>query len=123
MTTRYYYYPPNGMIYGASLKIENTSGQDVTGLYGDSGIFITFGGQGGDGSPEQEFPLVTAGQNGIATIPARSTVWISNYLPAPIKPQQQCRIAVDSTSIPNTCNLTPVIHVGMWQNEVKGTVV
>lgn len=121
--TRYYQYPPNGKIYGASLKIQNTSTEDVTGLYGDAGIFLTFGGQGGDGSPEQEFPLVTAAHNGIVTIPAGSVVWISNYLAAPIKPQQQCRIAIDSTSIPSSCLLTPVIHVGMWQNEVKGTVV
>lgn len=120
---RYYYYPPNGMIYGASLKIRNTSTQDVTGLYGDSGIFVTFGGQGGDGGAEQEFPLVTAANNGVVTIPAASVVWISNYLPAPIKPQQQCRIAVDSTSIPDTCELTAVVHVGMFQNEVKGSVV
>lgn len=111
------------MIYGASLKIQNGSTQDVTGIWGDAGIYLTFGGAGGDGSPEQEFPLVTAANNGIVTIPAASTVWIYNYLPAPIKPQQQCRIAVDSTSLPNTCTLTPVIHVGMWQNEVKGTVV
>lgn len=120
---RYYNYPPNGMIYGASLKIQNTSSEDVTGLYGDSGIFLTFGGEGGDGSPEQEFPLVTAAENGIVTIPAYSTVWINRSLPAPIKPQQQCRIAVDSTSIPQSCILTAVVHIGMWQNEVKGTVV
>ena len=105
------------------MKIQNTTDTDVTGLWGDAGIFLTFGGQGGDGSPEQEFPLVTAADQGITTIPAASTVWIHNEFPAPVKPQQQCRIAIDTTSIPNTCIVTPVIHVGMWQNEVKGTVV
>lgn len=111
------------MIYGASLAIQNNDVADVSGIYGDVGIFLTFGGQGGDGSKEQEFPLVTAAQNGVASIPAGSTVWISNYLPAPIKPHQQCRLMIDSTSLPKTCTLRPVVHLGMWQNEVKGSVV
>ena len=119
----YYEYPPNALIYGASLRIQNLNNQEVTGVYGDAGIFLTFGGQGGDAGIQNEFPLVTASQNGIVDIPGGSTVWISNYLPAPIKPHQQCRIAIDTTSLPKTCIVTPVVHIGMWQNEVKGTVV
>lgn len=120
--TRFYYYPPNAMIYGASLKIQNTSDVAVD-VYGDAGVYITYGGQLGNGDPEQEFPLVTASQNGVTTVPANATVWISNYLPAPIKPDQQVRIAIDTTSLPSWCVLTPVVHIGRYQNEVKGTVV
>lgn len=120
---RYYQYLPNGMLYGASMKIRNTSNQTVTNLYGDAGLFITFGGVDGDNNAEMEFPLVTLSDSNVTEIPAGATVWITNYLPAPVKPQQQCRLAVDSTSLPSTCMLTPVVHVGMWQNEVKGTVV
>ena len=103
---RYYYPVPNGIIYGASLKIENNSESDVTGIYSDCGIFLTYD----DGS---EFPLITASQGNLLTIPANTTVWIHSTQPQPYKPSQQCRIAIDSTSLPDTCRLTAVIKLGV----------
>ena len=104
--TRYYYPVPNGTIYGSALKIQNTSSDAVEGVYSDCGIFITYD----DGS---EFPLITASKDDVTTIPANSVVWIHQTEPTPWKPNQQCRIAIDSTSLPSTCILTPVIKLGI----------
>lgn len=102
-----YYYPvPNGVIYGCSLKIENMGDVAVEGVYSDAGVFISYN----DGS---EFPLITAGQADVTRIPANSTVWIHSTEPTPWKPNQQCRLKVDSTSLPITCKLTPVIKLGV----------
>lgn len=103
---RYYYPVTNGIIYGSSLKIENLSDQEVVGVYSDCGIFLTYD----DGS---EFPLITATQGNLVVIPANSTVWIHSTQPQPYKPSQQCRIAIDSTSLPSTCLLTAVIKLGV----------
>lgn len=115
--TRFYYPTPNGVIYGAALKIQNLSDEGVEGVYSDCGIFLTYN----DGG---EFPLITASQDDVVTIPANSVVWIHSTEPMPFKPVQQCRIAIDSTSLPDTCLLTPFIKLGVVANgDTKTQVV
>lgn len=103
---RYFYNVPNGVLYGAALKITNNSDTEVSGVYSDCGIFLTYN----DGG---EFPLITAAKDDVVTIPANSTVWIHATEPTPWKPVQQCRLAIDSTSLPDTCTLTPYIKLGV----------
>ena len=103
---RYYYPVPNGIIYGSALRIQNNSDKAVEGVYSDCGIFLTYN----DGG---EFPLITASKDDVLTIPANSVVWIHQTEPQPYKPVQQCRIAIDSTSLPDTCLLTPYIKLGV----------
>lgn len=105
--SRYYYPIPNGPIYGASLQIENTSDDDVTGIYSDSGIFVSY-----DGGSGVMVPIATCGDNGLIEIPAHATVFISTKLPNPMQIQRQCRIVIDSTSLPSSCNLTAALLVG-----------
>ena len=104
--SRYHYPVPNGPIYGATLKIENKSDEDVTGIYPDSGIFISYD----DGSGVVD-PIATIGDR--VEIPAHATIFISEKLPQPMQVQRQCRIVIDSTSLPNTCELTASLLVGV----------
>lgn len=104
--TSYNYAVPNGIIYGCSLKIENTSDKDVEGVYSDAGIFLSYN----DGG---EFPLITASKDDVVKIPANTTVWIHATEPTPWKPIQQCKLRIDSTSLPRSCVLTPVIKLGV----------
>lgn len=105
--TSYLYPVPNGVIYGCSLKIENRSDTEVTGVYSDCGVFLSYNEDGA------EFPLITASKDDVISIPANSTVWIHATEPTPWKPSQQCRLRIDSTSLPNTCLLTPVVKLGV----------
>lgn len=109
--TRYFFPVPNGPIYGAALRVTNTDSGAVTGLYADAGVFLTYD----DGS---EIPLATIGQQGITTFPANSVVWIHQMLPTPIQAGRQCRIAVDSTSLPSTCRLKVNLAIGAAKVEV-----
>lgn len=106
---RYFYPVPNGVIHGASLKIQNTSDGPINQLYADAGVFLVYG----DGN---EFPLVTLADANFTEIPANGIVWCTHEFVAPFKPYQSCRIAVDSTSLPQACLLTPVIHLGVVAN-------
>lgn len=105
--SRYYYPVPNGPIYGASLKIENMGDTDVTGIYADSGIFVSYD----DGSGVM-VPIATCGDRGLIEIPAHSTVYIDSKLPQPMQVQRQCRIVIDSTSLPSDCLLSASLLVG-----------
>lgn len=105
--SKYYYPIPNGPIYGASLKIENMGDTDVTGIYADSGIFVSY-----DDGSGVTVPFATCGDRGLIEIPAHSTVFIDSKLPQPMQVQRQCRIVIDSTSLPSSCNLTAALLVG-----------
>lgn len=105
--SRYYFPIPNGPIYGASLKIENTGDTDVTGVYSDSGIFVSY-----DDGSGVEVPIATCGDYGVVEVPAHATVFVNKQLPNAMQIQRQCRIFIDSTSLPSSCNLTAALLVG-----------
>lgn len=103
--TKYYYAVPNGAIYGASLKMQNLAGEDVSGIYGDAGIFLEFDQNGGT------FPLCTCSKDDVTTIPANSIVFLDETFHMPINPQRSCRIVIDTTSIPDTVEVTATLLV------------
>lgn len=103
--TGYYEPVPAGKIFGAALKVTNTSETDVTGIYADAGIFLHF-------SDDTDYPLMTFGADGVTTIPANSTIYIEAKFPEPFVAWTNCQLRVDSTSIPSDCILTPVLLIG-----------
>jgi len=104
--SRYYYNVPNGPIFGASLKLQNLDGTDVSGVYGDAGIFLVYDDEGA------QFPLCTCSKDDVTTIPANSVVFLDETFHTPINPQRNCRIAIDTTSIPDTVVVTAVLLIG-----------
>lgn len=99
-----YYFPvPNGKILGASLQIVNHSGNDVSGIWSNVGLFLEYD------ADKANYPIVTAGQTDTVTIPANSTINITVNLPNPINAFALGRFRLDSTDLPSDCDITPVL--------------
>ncbi len=97
--TSYNYTIPNSASHGVMLRIQNTD-TIVNGIYSGAGVFV----DNGDGVP---YPLITAGKDQLVDIPANSVIYVYEHFPTPLKFRENCRIIVDSTSLPTTCILTP----------------
>ena len=74
-------------------------------MYGDAGIFLVYDEDGG------QFPLCTCSKDDVTTIPANSVVWLDETFHVPLNPQRNCRIAIDTTSIPDTVIVTPSLLI------------
>ena len=101
MVVKNYMLPvPNAKIHGVALRIDSENLTDLSGVYSAVGVFVDHG-------DNVRFPLVTVGKEDVTTIPALSTIYIYAQFHTPIYFEENCRVIVDTTSLPNTCKLTP----------------
>lgn len=102
--TAYEYTVPNTEVAGLALKIQNT-GSIVNGIYSGSGVFLS------DGTTM--FPLITAGKDEIVDIPGNSVIYMYELFPVKMRFRENMRLVVESTSLPDTCIMTPILLVEM----------